>query len=52
MLFGTTHLILLLLIVGFWITILWAIITATKTLERMATSLEQLVRQKEERGTH
>jgi hypothetical protein len=46
------HLIFLLLIVGFWITILWAVITATKTLERMATSLEQLVKQKEERGTH
>jgi hypothetical protein len=46
------NLIFLLLIVGFWITILWAVITATKTLERMATSLEQLVKQKEERGTH
>ena len=46
------NLIFLSLIVGFWITILWAVITATKTLERMATSLEQLVKQKEERGTH
>jgi hypothetical protein len=52
MLFGPTHVIFLLLILGFWITILWAIITATKTLQRMATSLEQLVRLKEERGTH
>jgi hypothetical protein len=52
MLFGPTHVIFLVLIVGFWITILWAIITATKTLQRMATSLEQSVRQKEERGTH
>ena len=47
-----TNVIVLVLFVGFWITILWAIITATKTLQRMATSLEQLVRQKEERGTH
>jgi hypothetical protein len=52
MLFGLTNVIVLVLIVGFWITILWAVITATKTLERMAMSLEQLVRQKEERGTH
>ena len=52
MLFEPTHVIFLVLIVGFWITTLWAIITATKTLQRMATSLEQLVRQKEERGTH
>ena len=52
MLFGPTHVIFLLLIVGFWITILWAVITATKTLERMATSLEQLVGQKEARGTN
>jgi len=52
MLFGLTNVIVLVLIVGFWVTILWAVITATKTLERMATSLEQLVRQKEERGTH
>ena len=52
MLFGPTHVIFLLLIIGFWITILWAVITATKTLQQMATSLEQLVRQKEERGTH
>jgi len=52
MLFGLTNVIVLVLIVGFWVTILWAFTTATKTLERMATSLEQLVRQKEERGTH
>jgi hypothetical protein len=52
MLFGPTHVIFLVLILGFWIAILWAVITATKTLQRMATSLEQLVRQKEERGTH
>jgi hypothetical protein len=52
MLFGPTHVIFLLLIVGFWITILWAVITATKTLQRIATSLEQLARQKEEQGTH
>jgi hypothetical protein len=52
MLFGLTNVVVLVLIVGFWIAILWAVITATKTLERMATSLEQLVRQKEERGTH
>ncbi len=52
MLFGLTNVIVLVLIIGFWITIIWTVITATKTLERMATSLEQLVRQKEERGTH
>jgi hypothetical protein len=52
MLFAWTHVILLFLIVGFWITILWAVITLTKTLQRIAISLEQLVRQKEERGTH
>ncbi|HEY1964297.1 MAG TPA: hypothetical protein VGG59_05170 [Acidobacteriaceae bacterium] len=52
MLFGPTHVIFLLLIVGFWITVLWAVITATKTLQRIAASLEQLVKQKEERGTH
>jgi hypothetical protein len=52
MLFEPTHVIFLVLIVGFWVTILWAIVTATKTLQRMATSLEQLVRQKEERRTH
>jgi hypothetical protein len=51
MLFGPTHVIFLVLILGFWIAILGAVITATKTLQRMATSLEQLVRQKEERGT-
>lgn len=47
-----TNVIFLLLIVGFWITILWAVITATKTLQRIATSLEQLARQKEEREAH
>ena len=52
MLFAPTHLIFLLVIVGFWIAILWAVITATKTLRRIATSLEQLARQKEEQGTH
>jgi hypothetical protein len=52
MLFEPTHVIFLLLIVGFWLTILWAVITFTKTLQRIAMSLEQLVRQKEERGTH
>jgi hypothetical protein len=52
MLFAATHLIFLLLIVGFWIAILWAVITATKTLRRIATSLQQLVRQEEERETH
>jgi hypothetical protein len=50
MLFEPTHAIFLLLIVGFWITILWAVLTATKTLQRIAVSFEQLVRQKEERG--
>jgi hypothetical protein len=52
MLFEPTSVILLLLALGFWITILWAVITATKTLQRIAASLEQLVRQKEERGAH
>ena len=52
MLFGLTNVIVLVLFVGFWVTILWAVITFTKTLQRIAMSLEQLVRQKEERGTH
>jgi hypothetical protein len=52
MLFGPIQAILLLLFLGFWIAILWTVITATKTLQRIATSLEQLVRQKEEREAH
>jgi hypothetical protein len=52
MLFEPTHGILLLLFLGFWIAILWAVITATKTLQRIAASMEQIVRQKEERGAH
>lgn len=52
MLFEPTHAILLLLFLGFWIAILWAVITATKTLQRIAASMEQIVRQKEERGAH
>jgi hypothetical protein len=52
MLFEPTHVIFLLLIVGFWIAILWAVITATKTLQRIAVSFEQLVRQRRERETH
>jgi hypothetical protein len=50
--FDPTHLILLLLVLAFWITILWAVITATKALQRIATSIELFVRQKEERGAH
>ncbi len=46
-----TNAIVLVLFVGFWVTILWAVTTFTKTLQRIAMSLEQLVRQKEERGT-
>ena len=45
-----TNVIVLILFVGFWVTILWAVITFTKTLQRIAMSLEQLVRQKEERA--
>lgn len=52
MLFEPTGVIVLLLVLGFWITILWAIITATKTMQRIAASMEQIVRQKEERGAH
>ena len=52
MLFVPTQVILLLLFLGFWIIILWAVITATKTLQRIAASMEQIVRQKEERGAH
>jgi hypothetical protein len=52
MLFGLTNVIVVVLFVGFWVTILSAVITFTKTLQRIAMSLEQLVRQKEERGTH
>ena len=52
MLFGPIQAILLLLFLGFRIAILWTVITATKTLQRIATSLEQLVRQKEEREAH
>jgi hypothetical protein len=53
MFFGpTTHVIYLLLILGFWIAILWAVITTTKTLQKIAACLEQIVRQKEERGAH
>jgi hypothetical protein len=38
---------------AFWITILWAVVTVTKTLQRIATSFELLlVRQKEERVSH
>jgi hypothetical protein len=50
--FEPTSLVVLLLVLAFWITILWAVITATKTLRRIATSIELLVRQKEERGAH
>jgi hypothetical protein len=50
--FVLNHLVLLLPVLAFWITILWAVITATKTLQRIATSIELLVRQKEERGAH
>jgi hypothetical protein len=46
------HPVLLLLVLAFWITILWAVITTTKTLQRIATSFELLVKQKEERGAH
>jgi hypothetical protein len=42
----------LVLVLAFWITILWAVITSTKTLRRIGASIEQLVRQKEGRGTH
>jgi hypothetical protein len=47
MFFGLIQPILLL---GFCVAILWAVITATKTLQRIAISLEQLVSEKEERG--
>ena len=47
--FQPPHLVLLLLVLAFWITILWAVITATKTLQRIATSIELLVREKAER---
>jgi hypothetical protein len=52
MLFEPTRLILLLVVLAFWITILWAVITATRALQRIATSIELLVGQKEERGAH
>jgi hypothetical protein len=52
MLFDPTRPVLSLLVLAFCITILWAVITATKTLQRIATSIELLVRQKEERGAH
>jgi hypothetical protein len=44
------HPVLSLLVLAFCITILWAVITAAKTLQRIATAIELLVRQKEERG--
>jgi hypothetical protein len=47
-----TNVIVLVLFVGFWVTIFWAVITLTKTMQGIAMSVEQLVRQKEERGTH
>jgi hypothetical protein len=52
MFFEPIKLTFLLLLLGFWITILWALVTTTKTLQRIATSCEQLARQKEERGAH
>jgi hypothetical protein len=52
MLFEPTSLVILVMVVAFWITILWAVVTATKTLQRIATSIELLVRQKEERGAN
>jgi hypothetical protein len=52
MLFDPTRPVLSPLVLAFLITILWAVITATKTLQRIATSIELLVRQKEERGAH
>jgi hypothetical protein len=52
MLFEPIQLILLLLLLGFWIMILWALVTTTKTVRRIATSFEQLARQTEERGAH
>jgi hypothetical protein len=52
MLSNPTSLVVLALVLAFWITILWAVITATKTLQRIATSIELLVKQKEERGAN
>jgi hypothetical protein len=52
MLFDPTRPVLSLLVLAFSITILWAVITATKTLQRIATATELLARQKEERGAH
>jgi hypothetical protein len=43
------NLVLLSLVLAFWIKILWAVITATRTLQRIATSFELSVKQKEER---
>jgi hypothetical protein len=50
MLFEPTHLVLLLLVLAFWIAILWAVITATRSLQRIATSIELLVSQNVEQG--
>jgi hypothetical protein len=49
MLFQPTSVFVLLLVLAFWITVLWAIVTATKALQRIATAIELLVRQKEQR---
>jgi hypothetical protein len=49
MLFQPTSVILLLLVLAFWITVLWAVVTATKAQQRIATSIELSVRQKEQR---
>jgi hypothetical protein len=52
MLFDPTRPVLSLLVLAFCITILWAAITATMTLQRIATSIELLVRQKEKLGAN